>query len=46
MGWFSEERGSGFISPDDSGQNLFTHYSEISEIEGSGGFRRSRRASV
>jgi CspA family cold shock protein len=33
--WFSDEKGYGFITPDDSGKDLFVHHSAIR----GGGFR-------
>ena len=33
--WFSEEKGYGYISPDDRGENIFVHYIDIEGI----GFR-------
>ena len=33
--WFNQEKGYGFIIPDDGSQELFVHYSEIA----GGGFR-------
>jgi len=33
--WFSDEKGFGFVSPDDAGKDLFVHHSGIA----GGGFR-------
>lgn len=29
--WFNESKGYGFITPEDGGQDLFVHFSEIQE---------------
>jgi CspA family cold shock protein len=42
--WFSEEKGYGFGSPDEGGEDLFVHYSAI-EGEGYGILEEGERVS-
>jgi cold shock protein len=43
--WFSDEKGYGFITPDDGDKDLFVHHSASSEA-GLSRWRRARRSST
>ncbi|ALS62013.1 cold-shock protein [Pandoraea norimbergensis] len=34
--WFNDSKGFGFITPDEGGEDLFAHFSEIKSDEASG----------
>ncbi len=42
--WFSEEKGYGFVSPDEGGEDLFVHYTGI-EGEGYRSLEEGERVS-
>ena len=42
--WFSEEKGYGFVAPDEGGEDLFVHYSAI-EGEGYRSLEEGERVS-
>ena len=42
--WFSEEKGYGFISPEDGGETFFVHYTAYIEGESSRSLEEGERA--
>ena len=40
--WFNESKGYGFITPDDGGDDLFVHHSEI-QSEGGASLREGQK---
>ena len=42
VGWFNEKKGYGFIVPDEGGEDLFVHHSEI-QSEGKASLREGQK---
>ena len=42
--WFSDQKGFGFITPDDGGKDLFAHHSNI-QMDGYKSLKESQRVS-
>lgn len=43
--WFNDEKGFGFITPDEGGVDIFAHYSQIKSDDGTQTLREGQRVS-